>query len=65
MTDKEFLMHACADIEARNLFLKKEISKTELEIKKLQKEINHLKKIGGLNCSPVIKNMGNKAFVLR
>jgi len=51
MTDKEFLVHACADIEARNIFLKKEISKTTREIKKLQKEINHLKKSGCLQCS--------------
>lgn len=51
MTDKEFLTKACADIEAKNLFLKKEISKTEKEIKKLQKEVSYLKKTGGLKCS--------------
>lgn len=51
MTDKEFLTKACADIEARNLFLKKEISKTEKEIKKLRKEVTQLKKINGLKCS--------------
>jgi hypothetical protein len=51
MTDKEFLTKACADIETRNIFLKKEIYKTEKEIKKLREEVAHLKKTNGLKCS--------------
>lgn len=51
MTDKEFITKACADIAARNIFLKREISKTEKEIRKLRKEVAHLKKTNGLKCS--------------
>jgi hypothetical protein len=49
MTDKEFLIQASAEIEAKNLLLKRDCRKMDVEIKKLRKEIA-LQKDGGLIC---------------
>ncbi|WP_436487415.1 hypothetical protein [Chitinophaga sp. ARDCPP14] len=54
MTDKEFLIQACAEIEAKNLLLKRDCRKMDIEIKKLRKEIALQKKNGGLICSGAV-----------
>lgn len=59
MTDKEFITQACAELEIKIHFLKKENRKMDVELKKLRKEIALQKKNGGFICSTDLNNNRN------